>query len=245
MSQRDPRYIPGFAGYVDDFHKLVEAHRNAEPDGPPSCWTPDYVGARLVAAVKAGGRRYGPKSFGSNWPTMVMEFSDLVDAGARANVERAREIEIEHDEDAINNPDEARMMAPGLVEEAISWPLRYLANDQRLAGGLIVWAMAQAGLIRIEPFLRRMKLVARTARLVGAITTRIGPPTWKEVTLVREWRKQIADMPTHLRAQRMADIGRLTSGFGYPTSKTSLHRYRKQALANVSVALERDRTRVR
>lgn len=238
---RDPRWIPGAQGFADDIRRHAAAYAQAEPDGPPTAWTPEYVAQRFAAAVKAGGRWHGPQAMAGFWPPTVVEYADRVDKQAReqAAAEAAAEQARREMMDEEQNP-EARLMDPTLVEEALRWPMAYLRDQEREAVCLVIWAQARARLLKIEPFLRRARMAHNHHR------ERAGEALPDEAAFeLEKWRARLADGSEFERAQHIAMVNRFASGHVCPIEKTYLHRWRKKAAALISDQLEADGVKVR
>lgn len=107
--------------------------RATRPRDEPRIWTHEIVGRRLVDALRTLRRlpaRTGPAGYGSTMPEILRDWADKLAQlenpdNSRIGVRVTR---------SVTSAELARM------EEALSWPLRYLADDP-LAGRL-VWAWA-------------------------------------------------------------------------------------------------------
>jgi len=131
----DMSAIPGFAGWADDIKSRAEVVTEA---GIPAAWTPEHVQARLVEAfdiLARSGTRVGPRQHANGWPAMVHEFADLVDAQARAIVEKEKQQE----RSARPTSDELSRM-----NEALAWPLHHLDGRPLQSDALMLWAYATA-----------------------------------------------------------------------------------------------------
>ena len=155
------------------FESYIEAH--AEGGELPAIWTPEHVTYRLVEVYDVLRRtpmRLKPKSFGTAWPTMVHEYSDMIDTeklaqalvtgqtatargmvqDAEAEVQRIAEREDTEEAERIAKtplPDEVSR-----ADEAMGWCMTYLQRRPMQADGLQTWAFCTAGNIPIDVFLR-------------------------------------------------------------------------------------------
>ncbi len=85
LSPPCPGIVPGFQGWVHDLQERADAIGDGDV---PLAWTPEHVGARMIEAyetLRACGGHVGPKAFGNGWPEMMREFADLVDPDAQKN----------------------------------------------------------------------------------------------------------------------------------------------------------------
>ena len=133
---------------------------------PPTEWTPEHVARRMVEGCRtllATGSRVGPRGHANGWPAMLQEFADLVD------------------EDATKHAREAfartwrRPSAEEIArsDEALSWPLRYGADELLLCDAVLVWSFCKAADRSIAAFLRtRVADAKRRAEVI----TRAGEP---------------------------------------------------------------------
>ncbi|WP_051988472.1 hypothetical protein [Bosea sp. UNC402CLCol] len=127
--------IPGYLGPADDLASRIAAI--GEGDIPTS-WTPEHVQNRMVEAfdiLARSGTRVGPRQHANGWPAMIHEFSDLVDAQARALAEKERQQE----RAARPTADELSRM-----NEALKWPMTYLDGRPMQSDALMLWAYATA-----------------------------------------------------------------------------------------------------
>ena len=127
--------IAGFIGFADDIRSRIEA---VGEDETPTQWTPEHVGKRLTEAFDVLSRysvRVGPKKYGNGWPAMIHEFSDMVDAQARALADKERQQAIT----SRPTSDEVSRM-----DEALRWSMNYLADLPMPADALMLWAYAKA-----------------------------------------------------------------------------------------------------
>jgi hypothetical protein len=161
------------------FESYIEAY--AEEGDIPAIWTPEHVTYRLVEVFDVLRRtpmRYLPKVYGNAWPTMVREYSDMVDteklaealvtgqtvtargmvqdaeAEARRIAEQEAAEEVER-KSKIPLPDEVSR-----AEEAMCWSMTYLQRRPMQADGLQAWAFCTAGNIPIDVFLRARTAIA-------------------------------------------------------------------------------------
>lgn len=128
--------IAGFIGFTDDLRSRMDAV--GEDDAIPTQWTPEHVGARLIEAfdvLARSGARVGPRQHANGWPAMVHEFSDLVDAQARALAEKERQ-------QAISSRPTSEELSR--MNEALAWPMAYLDGSPMQADALMLWSYASA-----------------------------------------------------------------------------------------------------
>lgn len=122
----------------------------AQQDGGvdlPSTWSPEHVMARMVEAFetlfRAGGT-IGPQAFGSNWPSIVREFAELIDAQAYAEHQReGGKVRLRPTVEDISR-----------MEEALAWPVLYLSDIAIAADALNLWAACKARETSIKAVLR-------------------------------------------------------------------------------------------
>lgn len=127
--------IPGYLGPADDLGSRIEAIGEGDV---PSSWTPEHVQSRMVEAfdiLARSGTRIGPRQHANGWPAMIHEFSDLVDAQARALAEKEKQQEL----GARPTADELSRM-----NEALKWPMAYLDGKPLQSDALMLWAYATA-----------------------------------------------------------------------------------------------------
>lgn len=148
-----PPSVIGFVGFLDDIRSRAEAL--GEGDIPLS-WTPEHVQNRMVEAfdiLMRSGTRVGPGRHGNGWPAMIHEFSDLVDAQARAIAEKEKQ--------------QARAARPTADElsrmnEALAWPMNHLDGLPLQADALMLWAYATAAGRDMAAMLHHRKKKAAT-----------------------------------------------------------------------------------
>lgn len=128
--------MPPREGLIPGTFKLVDPSRlGAVLDRPrlPKAWTAKHVGHRLIEAHRVLARMPAtiwPKEYGAAWPDYRREWGELVvQAGAG----------VLH----LNRSGRARGATADEVarmNEAISWPLQFLANHGYLAADVNLWA---------------------------------------------------------------------------------------------------------
>ncbi len=148
--------------------------RLRDDTAPPRAWTPEHVTARVVDAMKvadATAGRIGPKSFGSNWPSILREFVDylgydLDNPAAPYYRDKRREFE---------SRSVRRFSAEQLSmsDEAIAWPARHLADRPLWSDAFVLWCHCAARGVDAAPILKARTDVAskmrdRYRREVGA-----------------------------------------------------------------------------
>jgi hypothetical protein len=145
----------------------------------PRSWHAGYVAARLIQAYRVLHTlpsRIGPESFGNAWPTVLVEFGDLVDAAAWAQHAK----DVPHDRVRWSTEDIT------LADEACAWPLQHLADSPRRADAVQVWAYAMARERSLRRLLRRRAERARAmAALAGCRPHQVDPRILSDTTLRR------------------------------------------------------------
>lgn len=157
-----------------DLRERLAAYHNATPDGPPLAWTPEHVQTRYIEALRIVGKL--PIAImggsGSAWPSTLIDMAKAFDAEARRTlpwtaldklqIARADEIEpaVRFASDGPT-PDQISR-----AEEAISWPMRYLQGEPRLADAFSIFCYAKAfRSFEIRPFLaERMRQAQAIAK---------------------------------------------------------------------------------
>lgn len=124
-----PAHVPGFAGWADDLKQRAEAMTET---GIPATWTPEHVAARLVEAFRIVARdpHVGPRQHANGWPEYLREFGDLTDQIEDEKFAARRE--------RLDSGQVSRM------NEALSWPMRFLDGKPLQADALMFWALATA-----------------------------------------------------------------------------------------------------
>lgn len=121
----------------------------------PLAWSPRHVETRLVEAFEILfkiGSTPGPKAFGSNWPGILREFSELVDAQAFAEHQKVKnQIRLRPTVEQISR-----------MDEALRWPAQYLTSFELAADALNLWAACKAIDRSIADVLRARNQRART-----------------------------------------------------------------------------------
>lgn len=99
------------------------------PEEAPSSWDAGHVAYRLTKAFETLALMpgaMGPGSLRTAWPAALHEFYGI-----------------------FNSPDEERPRATAeqisRADEALAWPLQYLADEPMRADALLVWAYCKAG----------------------------------------------------------------------------------------------------
>ncbi len=124
----------------DEFGDLIERL--------PTKWTAAHVNKRLIDGLTAIMRvvnRPGPKPITTAWPSFMTEFAGNIDE---------REMELRRRADRPT----AIMIA--MAEEAIYWPIQYLAEGDQRTDALQLWLMGQVSGFNIERALHRRRLLA-------------------------------------------------------------------------------------
>ena len=132
-------------------------------DQQPASWTPEHVTARMVEAFRIERRapwgRTGPSGAGQAWPSLLIDMAKATDHLARQTMteKQLREAGIASRDDI----ETARVFAsdrPGpdqlsRMEQALQWPMIYLAGHPREADAITIWTYAKANKsFEIKPF---------------------------------------------------------------------------------------------
>lgn len=254
--------VPGFEGWVTDLNQRAQA---VAEEGIPLSWTPEHVGARLVEAFEVlarSGTRVGPRHYANGWPAMIHEFSDLVDAQARALAEKEKQ--------------QARSGRPTADElsrmnEALAWPMAYLEGRPLQSDALMLWAYATAlgrdmsqmlhqrskrATALAEEMMARRNALPWGAGETGAGDTRSIADQWRAALRMQIVREVSATVPA---AQAQAELRRRLEAAkclpyrfkpheavpGRCLSRSTLDRQRKIAAAAVAAGLRRNGVAVR
>src|SRR5262245_43381701 len=108
------------------------------PDYPPPFWDSGWVSVRMVDAyrvLRSLPGRVGPECSSGQWPDILAEWGDLIEAEAWRN--RQRE----------NSPRQVERWTSDEIaraDEALAWPLAYLFDRPMMADAISVWAFARA-----------------------------------------------------------------------------------------------------
>lgn len=112
--------------------------RSRRPREAPTHWTPDLVGKRLVEALKTLRRipaRIGPKGYGSTMPEIIRDWADKL-------------AQLENPDNSMLHTTRARSTPTAdevaRMDEALSWPLRFLQGDELAAHLVVAWAQERA-----------------------------------------------------------------------------------------------------
>ncbi len=145
-----------------DLRSRLAAYHNAQPDGLPLAWTPEHVQARYTEALRVVGKL--PIAVmggsGSAWPSVLVDMARAVDAEARRTlhgkaldalgIARLDEVEpaVRFASDGPT-PDQISR-----AEEAIAWPMTYLADHAKAADALSLYCYGKAfKSFEVNPFL--------------------------------------------------------------------------------------------
>lgn len=124
----------------------------------PLDWNAGHVAYRMINAfqvLRSLPGRVGPQMYGSSWPVMLQEFEDLVDEQAMANAR----LEFMKSRPRWSADEIER------ADEALAWPVRYLADYPMRADALGVWAMGKAAGLSVSRLLRgRAQRAAQAAQ---------------------------------------------------------------------------------
>lgn len=128
------------------------------PDEVPTRWDAGHVAHRMVKAfevLQTMPGRIGPKFGSGSWPVILREFSDYLEESVR--MQRAGEVNMIRHRYTANEVT--------LADEALCWPLLYLADYPRRADALLLWAMARARRRSLRRILRQRS--ERTRRIAA------------------------------------------------------------------------------
>lgn len=151
----------------------------------PERWTPEYAGFRMVEAFKHLRRafvgRIGPKGAQGYWPEILHDAEDL--RGHAADYRKQVEAQLARDRSQPSATDLARM------DEALAWPMRFLASDPILADAVTVWAFTAAWEIDQGQFLkaRKARALEIAADLARAENAEIERKRREAVQEAKEW----------------------------------------------------------
>lgn len=154
----------------------------------PSRWTPAHVLHRMAEAYRVihyTVTRPGPRGMHAAWPSMLREWADLVDESLRERIagdherrirkgERPSPIDWRRQVDGptirmLENQSEANLRRSAerptssqiqMADEAISWPIEYLAEDPQLSDAVTLWAYCVARGVEMESTLKTRKRLA-------------------------------------------------------------------------------------
>ena len=124
---------------------------------PPRAWTHDYVLLRVSLGLKVivlTNGRPGPKSYGSMWPAVLREAPPLAELEQWLELRREFEASIH----ARNERPSRNEIA--LADEAIEWPLRYLAGAPLQRDAVWLTALCDGLNLKLEKLLRRRRHAA-------------------------------------------------------------------------------------
>jgi hypothetical protein len=132
----------------------------------PANWTGEYVATRMILAFETLRRipgRSGPQQFGNGWPEYMFTDEDL---RGRADDHRKfvwDRMVIQADRFAppkridLTEKDYTEF---DLMDEALSWPLRYLQAHPLHADAINIWAMAKAFNLDIDALIASRRRIA-------------------------------------------------------------------------------------
>lgn len=244
MATEAPRRIEAI-----DWQDLIDAYRDGDAELPQS-WTPAHVMMRLATACKVllllPGRRVGPSTSLSYWPATLAEFSDRVSAQAGT--------------DAPKRPKPAEVT---LMEEALSWPTRYLTRSPLMADAVMVYAMVAAAGIELSPFIRERKvgvldqlrsaeetrqirlrvLAARISKEAKASAEHMPAEDMARLVITRAAHERFQKEAQALGLLRRPELKDIASG--KCLTVRTLHTERKKAAEIIAVNLRRSKIEIR
>jgi len=131
----------------------------------PNCWSGPYCGWRLVEAFRTLMQMPavpGPMTYGSTWPPYRHEWEDLL-----AQYEAAIE-DLEEQARAQNRVrEQPSAEAIGWMEEALSWPMRYLRNRPFVSRTVGRVAVLRARGLEFDQVAKRMRRSIERLRIVN------------------------------------------------------------------------------
>lgn len=217
----------------------------------PLAWSPRHVETRLVEAFEILfkiGSTPGPKAFGSNWPGILREFAELVDAQAYAEHQKQENrIRLRPTVDQISR-----------MEEALRWPAQYLTSFELAADALNLWAACKATDRSIAAVLRTRNQQAAVVagRMERGQNAALAKARASQANDVASWaNRRLADGPcdperaarikasAHIRFERAVKdlrpvmVKPSEAMPGKVLSRTSLDRYRYAGSAMISERL--------
>jgi hypothetical protein len=104
------------------------------PDEVPLTWDAGHCAKRLIHGfhvVMSRPDRLGPATLPKPWPEVILEFSDLIEGQRDKWALRPRWLSFSAAELA-------------LAEEALAWPMSYLAEHPHRSEAVQIWALAKA-----------------------------------------------------------------------------------------------------
>lgn len=169
--------LPGLLGTVDAL-RISAARVPQEEDGPPACWTPEWVLARMVEAYTLLARtplKTRPGLAKGFWPDTFPDAAELWDPELFV-LRRKRFFDATLD-DAADAPTHGQASR---MDEALAWPMLYLKGRPLEADALTLYASFTAIDRPLKPWLhkRRLKAEARAARA--------GLSSWRDLTDLNE-----------------------------------------------------------
>lgn len=243
----------------DEFISRLDAFDGVgEDDALPRTWTPEHVHARLVEAFKVVvwtpdttlGMLAGERSA---WPTVLREFSDLVDGDAR---EQARK-------DWVRNRITPGPLDLSKMREAFEWPLRYLRGADPMQGDALLlhtcciarrWSIAEAlrernsVAAKLVEILRRRNAAARKI-IQDRVSERIAPLRKKASKARNDALDQRASEVANELIRRAGcehqDIPHREVMPGKVLTRHNLDVQRKLAASLICAGLRRDKTPIR
>jgi hypothetical protein len=117
------------------------------PDDLPLAWDAGHCAKRLIHAyhvLLSVPGRIGPADLPRPWPEIILEFSDLIETRKERLSLRPRWLSFPAAELA-------------LAEEAIAWPLTFLADAPHRAEAVQLWAYAKATRRSLRHLLRKRR----------------------------------------------------------------------------------------
>lgn len=164
-----------------NFARALSAYADAEPinglDQPrgvapiPKRWTAAHVARRMLdafAIVDAITETPGPRAFGTAWPEMQREFSDLTDERAMANHRIAFEAA------ALRARRRPKPFEIDMAEEACAWASSVLPVDSQEIDALQLWLLATSRNLNVQRILTRR--CTQADAMVTALRARMGVP---------------------------------------------------------------------
>lgn len=128
----------------------------------PDAWNPGHIAFRVIQGFEVLSSmtlRVGPAQYGTSWPMVLQEFSELTEEDARAE---ARNAFAQNYRQRWTGEDVKR------AYEALEWPLRFLQDYPQRGDALLLWAFCKANKRSINKALRTR--AQRAGQLAQAAT---------------------------------------------------------------------------
>jgi len=153
----------------------------------PQNWTPEYVGYRLIEAFKTlrnSSVRGGISSKTGFWPQYFHTAQDL-----KGWAEEYR-AQVEADLAAASRRPSRQDLS--LMDDALSWPLRFLSSDPEMADAVTLWAWTTAYDIDLVSVLKQRKhhAFAQAQSIASEISGKLMKAKREKTKEVTDWANQ-------------------------------------------------------